>query len=200
MMRKRIMKAAALGAAICLVGVGLLQLSPAPAEAAASSFRFTPAFTGIQARLLYSLFETATGHRHNGTDSRKINDLYLPIVTKTAVGSATGLYGVYASSTIPATTGYETVISSGLLVLLTSTPNISTTTAVSGATPLTSGTHLVITSTAAVGALIFQDEGTLTGSLLELGGNTRTVGRYDILELVFDATDGKWREVSYTDN
>lgn len=37
-----------------------------------SSFKFSKAFSGVQARLLAKLFETSTGHSHNGTDSRQL--------------------------------------------------------------------------------------------------------------------------------
>lgn len=123
------------------------------------------------------------------------------VMAKTLVGTgATALLGVYTSTVIPVTTSYEQVISSGNLILMAGTPSIATTTVVSGATPLTDGTILVLTSTSATGGLIFQDEGTLTGSLLELGAATRTVDQFNTLRLIFNATLGKWLEESFTAN
>ena len=119
--------------------------------------------------------------------------------TKTQVGTQTGFGGIFVSSSIPVTSSYQTLLSSGTNdVMLTSAPQISTSTTAGGTTILTSGTFLVLTSTA--NGVVFCDEGTCAGSKLQLGAAQRTVNQYDILELVYDATDGFWREVSYTSN
>lgn len=132
------------------------------------------------------------------TDDTTLNGLIT--LGKTTVGTGqTSLLGIYASTVVPVTASYITVISSAGNILMTSTPNISTTTSVGGTTLLTSGTLLVITSTVTQ-TVTFQDEGTLTGSFLQLGAATRAVGQYDVLKLIYDATDGFWREVSYTNN
>ena len=120
------------------------------------------------------------------------------VLTQSAVGTGgTGTTGVHTSTTIPVTTPFETVISSGLLILMAATPTVATTTAVSGPTALAGGTLLILTSTSATGGLIFQDEGTLTGSLLQLGAATRTVDQHNTLVLIFDSVAGYWKEIAF---
>ncbi len=125
----------------------------------------------------------------------------LTVLGKAAIGTAdTAAGGVWVSSCIPVLSSYETVISSGAAsVTLTSTPSISTSTIVGGTNILTSGTYLVLSSTAAAG-VIFQDDGTLSGSKLQLGAATREVKIYKTLVLIYDAADGFWREISYGNN
>lgn len=116
------------------------------------------------------------------------------------VGTGTGSLGVYSSTSIPVAATYETVISSGLSSCsITAVPSIATATVVGGATSLPNGTFLVLSSTAGAG-VILQDEGTLTGSKLQLGAATREVKVYKTLTLVYDALDGYWREISYGNN
>ena len=123
------------------------------------------------------------------------------VMSKTRSGTATGgVYGLHITSAITPTTIWHTVISSGGDIQLTSTPNISTNTVLGGATEITDGTLLIITSTASAGSVIFVDEGTLTNSQLQLGSTTRTVGLGDVLELFYDADTNYWYEISYTDN
>lgn len=165
---------------------------------------------------VYSVTATNTGNETNGTSgavsstglggtaaSQSIVN-GLQVFTKVAVGTGSGAtFGVWSSTTIPVSSSYEVIIGSGASSsLLTSTPNISTTTVVGPASTLTgipSGTFLILSSTAPAGA-IFQDEGTLTNSKLQLGASTREVKQYKTLVLVFDATDGYRREISYGNN
>lgn len=122
------------------------------------------------------------------------------ITTKTQVGSQTGYGGIFASTTIPVTSSYEVLLGSGTDdTVLSSTPQIATTTVSGGDTKWTSGTYLTLTSTSTNG-VVFCDEGTCTGSRLQLGAATRTVDQYDVLMLVWDSADGYWREVSFTAN
>lgn len=105
----------------------------------------------------------------------------------------TALSGIQASTTVLATSAFETVLSTGGSVLLLSTPNIT----VSG---VPDGTRLVIVSTSTTGPIVFQDEGTLTGSKLELGAASRSVSGNSALSLIFDSVVGKWKETSYSAN
>lgn len=124
----------------------------------------------------------------------------LNVLTKTQVGTLSGqTTGVTVSTIVPVNSPYETVISSGGPIVLTSTPNISTTTVVGGAVEIPSGTMLVISSTATA-SVTFQDAGTLTGSQLQLGAATRAVSQYKTLTLIYDATDHFWREIAYGNN
>ena len=115
-----------------------------------------------------------------------------------SVGSAAG--GITVSTTIPVTTNYESLISTGSTITLTSLPNVSTATVVGGSTELSDGTFLILTSTAAYGGVLLQDEDTLTGTRLQLGAGTRLVDQYNTLILIYDAVDNFWREAAFIAN
>lgn len=154
----------------------------------------------------YNTSLTANGTKALTWDTTPAVTANAPFVMfKTAIGSANTLTGgVYASTTIPVSSSFETVIGTGsaTAVILTSTPNISTTTVVNGIVGIADGTYLVIscTATAAGAGVIFQDEGTLTGSRLQLGAASRTVSTHDTLTLIFSAADSFWKEVAYGNN
>lgn len=130
----------------------------------------------------------------------RLSNAGLLVFPPTAVGSGnTATTGVYGSTVIPVTATFQTVISSGLLSLMTSLPNISTSVVVGGSTLLPSGTVLILTSTQAVGGLILQDAGTLAGSQLQLGAATRQISQHKTLVLIWDATARFWKELAYGD-
>ena len=129
---------------------------------------------------------------YTATGDVRLNTLFK--YTKTAIGTLGGLknQGIYVSSTIAVTSSYQTICSSGGNITLTSTPNI----AVAG---LTGGIFLILTSTVS-SVINLVDEGSLTGSKVQLGAATRAISQYKVLTLIYDATDGYWREVAYADN
>ncbi len=154
---------------------------------------------------VYSVTATNTGSQTNGT-AGTMNAAgtggtagSLNTVNGVQVFTKVAITGIVVSTTIPVNSSYESLLSTGSTVILTSVPNISTTTVINGSTLLPSGTYLVLSSTAA-GGVTFQDAGTLTGSQLQLGAATRTVTQYKTLTLIWDATDGFWREISYGNN
>lgn len=118
---------------------------------------------------------------------------------KSQVGTATGAFGVYASSTIPVGSSYILLLSSGSNLLVTSTPSLSTATSIGGATSIADGTLVVVTSTDAA-TITLQDDGTLSGSKLELGASTRAISAKKTLTLIYQATLGKWLEIAYGNN
>jgi len=129
-----------------------------------------------------------------GTGAAQFTNSGLNVFGKVAIT------GVVASTTIPVNASYQTIMSTANgTVSITATPSIATTTVVGGATGLPSGTYLVLTSTGASG-VILSDNGTLSGSQLELGAATRTITQYKTLVLIFDAVDSKWRELSFGNN
>lgn len=135
-----------------------------------------------------------------GTAPTQLINNGLDVRAKVQIGTASGqTTGVNVSTIVPVNSPYETVISSGGAIVLTSTPNISTTTVVGGSTEIPSGTMLVISSTATA-SVTFQDAGTLTGSQLQLGSTTRAVSQFKTLTLIYDATDHFWREIAYGNN
>lgn len=93
-----------------------------------------------------------------------------------------------STSLSPVAMAFAVINGTGTLTL-TSTPHIATTTAVSGQSITLMGGANVVT---------FQDEGTLTGSLLELGAATRALGAGDILKLRYYS--GKWYEEGFVNN
>ena len=119
------------------------------------------------------------------------------VFSKTAIGSAIGAGGIFASTQVLVTSTYQTLQSSGGVVTLVSIPSIATGPA--AGLEFASGTFLVLSSTA-TDAVVFQDEGTLTGSQLQLGAATRSISKYDTLTLIYDATDHFWREIAYGNN
>ncbi len=116
-----------------------------------------------------------------------------PLVTANAplATAKTAITGIQVTTNVVASSSYETVVSTGGVVTLTSTPNIA-----AGV----SGQWLVISSTATGMGVTFQDEGTLTGSKLQLGAASRAITQYKTLTLIYDAADGFWREISYGSN
>jgi len=107
-----------------------------------------------------------------------------------------GLETKSVSSTVYLSTSSSLSITDSVMVIcgtgtITSnaTPFISTTT-------YTEGTHFMIVGGS--NTVTLQDNGTKSGTLLELGGNTRSVGQNDVLELLL--INGKWIEVGFGDN
>lgn len=99
-------------------------------------------------------------------------------------------YAALAGTTtlVPTVQSFVVINGTGTLSM-TSTPHIATTTAVSGQSLTIMGGTNVVT---------FTDEGTLTGSLLELGAATRALGAGDILKLRYYS--GKWYEEAFVNN
>lgn len=121
-------------------------------------------------------------------------------LTKTSVGSGYGATaGIYTTTTVVVTSSYMSLISSGTNIILESVPTVSTGPSTTATANWASGTMVIFTTTAAA-TITFQDNGTLAGSRLQLGSTTRALGQYDILTLIYDATDNFWREVSFSAN
>jgi hypothetical protein len=119
----------------------------------------------------------------------------VPLFTGTPAMSAVALIPNTAYSAVQISTSFSPVNTSFLVIngtgtlTMTSTPTISTTTAISGQ-------ELIITGGA--NPVTFTDNGTLSGSLLELGAGTRVVSTNKILKLRFYG--GSWLEESYASN
>jgi hypothetical protein len=100
-----------------------------------------------------------------------------------AVGASTSLTSVNMDKT------FMVLTSTGGAVTLGATPTIATTT-------FTNGDRYTILS--ATDTLTFSDNGTVSGTLLELGSTTRALGVGDILQLIY--LSGKWYEIGYQNN
>lgn len=97
------------------------------------------------------------------------------------------------TTTLNPTNAYVSFLSTGGTVNLTAVPSIST-------INVMDGEFLMLYSTSTSNPVVVQDNGTLSGSLLELGAATRTITQLKRLFLQFDATLGKWVEVAYGNN
>lgn len=93
-----------------------------------------------------------------------------------------------AGNTITPTSSYMRLTATGVLTL-TSTPTIAT-------AGVADGTHLLVHNAGANGITI-QDEAVLAGSKLRLNsGTNKGLGQNDVLNLIFDAASGFWRQYS----
>lgn len=103
--------------------------------------------------------------------------------------------GVTSSSAIINTASFVVITTTNpaATVIDLATPTISTITA-------TDGQFIVIKGTSATATYTFQDNGTLAGSLVELGAASRVVSDLKVLTLMFDSLVGKWIEVNYGNN
>lgn len=183
----------AVGAEICVDTSGnVIPTTNATQSLGTTALRFTTAF--INTLTNSTSLVTSGTVQVNGVLSNGVTQV------GTLSGGAVG-QGIYVSSQILPTSNYITFISSGVGAgAMTSTPTISTTTTTQGTTGWPSGTFITITSTSSSGGIVLQDEGTLTGSRLQLGASTRQINQFDTITLVFDARDSFWREVSFTNN
>lgn len=116
-------------------------------------------------------------------------------VTGRTVYSRSTQTGVTISSAINTSSTFVIIVttSPNATIVTTAAPTLSTTTAVDGQ-------FVVIKGTSSVSTYTFQDNGTLAGSLLELGAATRIVSDKKILTLIYDSLQGLWLEVSYANN
>lgn len=116
-----------------------------------------------------------------------------------ALGTSGQNTGVNVSTIIPVNGSFETIISSGGAIVLTSLPNISTTTVVGGSTLIADGTWLVLTSTS-TNSITLQSNGGLAGSQLFLGAATRVIALHKTIFLQFYQNLGGvayWEERAY---
>lgn len=101
---------------------------------------------------------------------------------------------IAAGTTIPVTHQVMRLAGAGGPVTLTSTPNLQTSGIADGQVEILQGTNDTDTVTV-------QDENNLPDSGLHLqNGRNMTLGKNDILELLFNATDGVWIELRRVDN
>lgn len=115
------------------------------------------------------------------------------IVSKKVSHTRTALSAIQASTTISVTSTFETLLSTGGSVIVTATPSIST-------TSIKDGTFLVLASTSTTSPVVLQDNGSLSGSQLELGAASRTISGNATLTLIFDLTLSKWKEIAFSAN
>lgn len=105
----------------------------------------------------------------------------------------TSMTGVTVSSSVPAAASYYILTSTSGALIMAATPAISTTTATNGQT-------MILRGVSASNTFTLQDQGTLSGSLIELGAATRVISDKKVLFLLYDSTLGEWLEQSYGNN
>lgn len=117
------------------------------------------------------------------------------------VFSPVSITGIYNSTTVPVNASSEVLLSTGSIIM-SGTPEISTTTVVGGSTLLPSGTYLVLTSTTPNTTITFSSSGTVAGSGLVLGAATRTLATHSVLTLILNTSfnPALWVEQAYTHN
>jgi len=119
----------------------------------------------------------------------------------TALGSSGQTTGVNVSTMIPVNSTFEVLTSSGGNLLMTAAPAISSyTVANGGTTPVQDGAWLILTTTMTTSTITFQSNGTLSGSGIFLGANTRAIALHSTLGLQFVASESAWEERFYNSN
>lgn len=103
--------------------------------------------------------------------------------------------GINASTSIPVTDGYLVVASSGGIVAVTATPSVKTT--YESGRAVKSGSLLVLRGSSDANAVVLQDNDSVSGTKLDLGATTRSLGNKDILVLWYDAAVDRWMEWLY---
>lgn len=98
-----------------------------------------------------------------------------------------------AGSTLSVTDALMRVAGNGGAVTITATPSITN--------PSSDGTQIIVQGTDDTNTVKFQDESNLTGSDLELKNNQDfTLGKGDILALIWDSGEDAWYELYRSDN
>ena|SRR3990167_439935 len=113
--------------------------------------------------------------------------------------SAQTNYGLHGTSVIFAGSSYQTLLSSGNEIILTSLPHIATTTIVGGVIGIPDGSIMILGSTSALSTVILQSSGTLPGSRLNLHAPTRKIDSTKTLGLIFNSVLSSWIELFYAE-
>lgn len=121
----------------------------------------------------------------------KIQSGNLPSATQTIDGTSSAVTGVIVPNA-----AVLRVVAAGAAYTNLATPSISATLAGS----LSDGQEVEIWGTDDTNTLILRDEGTQTGSKLQLGAATRTLGKGDSLRLRYNLADGFWYESGFFNN
>ena len=140
-----------------------------------------------------------------GNPSPTLNIPYLPIeaganvvlttnglnVKITASASASAVQSLTTATAIVANAPIVRVVGSGGAVTLTATPTLA---------DGVDAQEIEIWGTNDTNTVAIQDEGTLTGSNIQLPGTVRTLGLGDVMILRFNSTTGFWYETGFSNN
>jgi hypothetical protein len=137
----------------------------------------------------YSVIQTGFTNQ----DGTRLPGRYIRVTSDAPPGGAVG-------QTITIT---NQIVPDALVVRLTSAAaqtNSSTPTITVSATTVTDGQAIELWGTDDTHIITVQDEGTLTGSKLQLGSTIRSLGKGDVLRLRYNSTDGYWYETGFVNN
>jgi hypothetical protein len=109
----------------------------------------------------------------------------------TASATASAVQSLTAATAILANAPIVRVVGSGGAVTLTATPTLA---------DGVDAQEIEIWGTNDSNTVAIQDEGTLTGSNIQLPGTVRTVGLGDVIILRFNSTTGYWYESGFSNN
>lgn len=142
--------------------------------------------------LIALLFTCAVGHaatkQYHSAGGIKISDIvYAP-------GSSTGL--ISTSSPIIPTSSFLNLMSTGSNIILRARPTLSTTTTFGGSQAIPNGYYVLLASTATI-SYTLQDNSVLSGSLMNLAGDsgTRVVSSTTSIGFIFNGATGQWVQV-----
>lgn len=130
--------------------------------------------------------------------SQRINNFRT--LVKQQIGTVSGAFGFYSSSSIVPTSTYIMLLTSGVTVgngqfLVTATPTISTTVVLGGTAAFLDGTEIILGSTDNV-KIRLQDDARLAGTNLKtFAGSDVVVSSNSWSHFVFSTTDSKWHQV-----
>lgn len=92
--------------------------------------------------------------------------------------------------------GYQLVVSSGNTVNVNQPQRTVKATYASGRS-VVSGTTIILRGTSDTNVPILHDDDDVSGTKLELGASTRSMGLNDVMVLMYDSTSDRWLEISY---
>lgn len=113
------------------------------------------------------------------------------VMVATTAWNVSAVQSLTASTAILANAPIVRVVGSGGAVTLTATPTLA---------DGVNGQAVEIWGTNDSNTVAIQDEGTLTGSNIQLPGTVRTLGLGDVLILRFNSTTGYWYEAGFVNN
>jgi len=124
---------------------------------------------------------TSTNYAVSYSSVQISNELYVSSSVHVALST---------SSAIVPITPFVVVTATGVIDAIGSVPTIGKS--------LEIGRILILRGGSNTNLVILQDDGTCTGSKLQLGGTSRSLGLYDILGLIYDG--GYWVEMFFINN
>jgi len=109
--------------------------------------------------------------------------------------SASTHAAVGASTQVVLSSAYLVVFSTGGVVPVTSAPSVKSTWPSGRA--VSRGTCIILRGSSDANSVVLQDDDSVSGTRLELGASSRTLGFNDMIQLCYDSGAGRWLEAWY---